>query len=94
LISATNELALCRFACFSASIQNQSTGVQTYTPLQPLQPGTAGPVVLRTQPRFSWYRAFLAAGLLLGFGASAAVFVKVFLIAAQTTLNVSNFLAD
>jgi len=59
-----------------ASIQNQSTGVQTYTPLQPLQPGTAGPVVLRTQPRFSWYRAFLAAGLLLGFGASAAVFIK------------------
>ncbi|KAG2625185.1 hypothetical protein PVAP13_3KG201200 [Panicum virgatum] len=59
-----------------ANIQNQSTGVQTYTPVQSLQPGTAGPVVLRTQPRFSWYRAFLAAGLLLGFGASAAVFVK------------------
>ncbi|XP_039799502.1 peroxisomal membrane protein PEX14-like isoform X6 [Panicum virgatum] len=59
-----------------ANIQNQSTGVQTYTPLQSLQPGTAGPVVLRTQPRFSWYRAFLAAGLLLGFGASAAVFIK------------------
>ena len=36
----------------------------------------------------------ILAGLLLGFGASAAVFVKVFLIAAQTTLNVSNFLAD
>jgi peroxin-14/E3 ubiquitin-protein ligase SIS3 len=59
-----------------ANIQNQSTGVQTYTPVQSLQPGTAGPVVLRRQPRFSWYRAFLAAGLLLGFGASAAVFVK------------------
>ncbi|CAN6349954.1 unnamed protein product [Urochloa humidicola] len=59
-----------------ANIQNQSTGVPNYTPVQSLQPGTAGPVVLRTQPRFSWYQAFLAAGLLLGFGASAAVFVK------------------
>ncbi|CAL4909926.1 unnamed protein product [Urochloa decumbens] len=59
-----------------ANIQNQSPGVQTYTPVQSMQHGTAGPVVLRTQPRFSWYQAFLAAGLLLGFGASAAVFVK------------------
>ncbi|CAN6340939.1 unnamed protein product [Urochloa humidicola] len=59
-----------------ANIQNQSTGVPNYTPVQSLQPGTAGPVVLRMQPRFSWYQAFLAAGLLLGFGASAAVFVK------------------
>ncbi|OEL19694.1 Peroxisomal membrane protein PEX14 [Dichanthelium oligosanthes] len=59
-----------------ANIQNQSTGVKTYTPVQSLQPGTAGPVILHTQPRFSWYRAFLAAGLLLGFGASATVFIK------------------
>ncbi|KAL6624559.1 hypothetical protein ACP70R_031880 [Stipagrostis hirtigluma subsp. patula] len=58
-----------------ANNQNQSTGVQTYAPVQSVQPA-AGPVVLRTQPRFSWYQAFLAAGLLLGFGASAAVFVK------------------
>jgi peroxin-14 len=42
-----------------------------------VQPAT-GPVVLRAQPNFSWYQAFLAAGLLLGFGASAAVFIKVF----------------
>ncbi|XP_012700292.1 peroxisomal membrane protein PEX14 isoform X5 [Setaria italica] len=59
-----------------ANSQNQSTGVQTYAPVQSVLPGTAGPVVLRTQPRFSWYQAFLAAGLLLGFGASAAVFIK------------------
>ncbi|CAD6273397.1 unnamed protein product [Miscanthus lutarioriparius] len=58
------------------SNQNQSAGVQTYAPAQPVHPATAGPVVLRTQPRFSWYQAFLAAGLLLGFGASAAVFIK------------------
>ncbi|XP_066335519.1 peroxisomal membrane protein PEX14-like isoform X5 [Miscanthus floridulus] len=56
--------------------QNHSAGVQTYTPAQPVHPATAGPVILRTQPRFSWYQAFLAAGLLLGFGASAAVFIK------------------
>nr|CAB3464215.1 unnamed protein product [Digitaria exilis] len=59
-----------------ANSQNQYTGVQTYAPVQSVQPGTAGPVVVRTQPRFSWYQAFLAAGLLLGFGASAAVFIK------------------
>ncbi|KAL6864920.1 hypothetical protein ACP4OV_016071 [Aristida adscensionis] len=63
-----------------ASNQNQSTGVQTYAPVQSVQPAsgpvTAGPVVLHQQRRFSWYQAFLAAGLLLGFGASAAVFVK------------------
>jgi len=64
----------------TVSNQNQSAGVQTYAPVQPVHPATAGPVVLRTQPRFSWYQAFLAAGLLLGFGASAAVFIKVFLI--------------
>ncbi|TVU18448.1 hypothetical protein EJB05_34549 [Eragrostis curvula] len=58
-----------------ATNQNQSTGLQTYAPVQSVQPAT-GPVVLRTQPRFSWYQAFLAAGLLLGFGVSAAVFVK------------------
>ncbi|AQK79667.1 Peroxisomal membrane protein PEX14 [Zea mays] len=38
-----------------------------------MHPATAGPVV---RPRFSWYQAFLAAGLLLGFGASTAVFIK------------------
>ncbi|KAF8726936.1 hypothetical protein HU200_019422 [Digitaria exilis] len=59
-----------------ANSQNQYTGVQTYAPVQSVQPGTAGPVIVRTQPRFSWYQAFLAAGLLLGFGASAAVFIK------------------
>ncbi|AQK95786.1 Peroxisomal membrane protein PEX14 [Zea mays] len=56
--------------------QNQSVGVQAYAPAQPVHPANAGPVVLPTQPRFSWYQAFLAAGLLLGFGASAAVFIK------------------
>uniref|UniRef100_A0A0A9CTW2 Peroxisomal membrane protein PEX14 n=2 Tax=Arundo donax TaxID=35708 RepID=A0A0A9CTW2_ARUDO len=60
--------------------QGQAAGVQTYAPVQPVQPATgpvaSGPVVFRTQPKFSWYQAFLAAGLLLGFGASAAVFVK------------------
>jgi peroxin-14/E3 ubiquitin-protein ligase SIS3 len=55
-----------------ANNQNQSTGLQTYAPVQP----ATGPVVLRAQPNFSWYQAFLAAGLLLGFGASAAVFIK------------------
>jgi peroxin-14/E3 ubiquitin-protein ligase SIS3 len=33
--------------------------------------------VSQQHPRFTWYRAFVAAGLLLGFGASAAVFIKV-----------------
>ncbi|KAK3141021.1 hypothetical protein QOZ80_5AG0409020 [Eleusine coracana subsp. coracana] len=55
-----------------ANNQNQSTGLQTYAPVQP----ATGPVVLRAHPKFSWYQAFLAAGLLLGLGASAAVFVK------------------
>ena len=74
-------LALSLFACLlTVNSQNHSAGVQTCTPAQPVHPATAGPVVLRTQPRFSWYQAFLAAGLLLGFGASAAVFIKVFLI--------------
>lgn len=68
--------------------------MQTYAPVQSVQPGTAGPVALRTQPRFSWYQAFLAAGLLLGFGASAAVFIKVFFVPAQVTRHVSNFLAQ
>lgn len=37
----------------------------------------AGPIVVAApQPRLTWYRAFVAAGLLLGFGASAAVFIK------------------
>ncbi|KAM3399244.1 hypothetical protein ACQJBY_004565 [Aegilops geniculata] len=37
----------------------------------------AGPIVVAAQqPRLTWYRAFVAAGLLLGFAASAAVFVK------------------
>ncbi|KAF6986917.1 hypothetical protein CFC21_004611 [Triticum aestivum] len=37
----------------------------------------AGPIIVAApQPRLTWYRAFVAAGLLLGFGASAAVFVK------------------
>ncbi|XP_062230436.1 peroxisomal membrane protein PEX14-like isoform X1 [Phragmites australis] len=58
-----------------ANNQSQSAGVQTYAPVQSVQPAS-GPVVLPTQPRFSWYQAFLAAGLLLGFGASAAVFIK------------------
>jgi peroxin-14/E3 ubiquitin-protein ligase SIS3 len=56
-----------------ANNHNQSTGLlQTYKPVQP----ATRPVVLRAQPKFSWYQAFLAAGLLLGFGASATVFVK------------------
>ncbi|XP_062179811.1 peroxisomal membrane protein PEX14-like isoform X2 [Phragmites australis] len=62
------------------SSKNQSTSMQTYAPVQSLQPATspatADPVVLRPQPKFSWYQAFLAAGLLLGFGASASVFIK------------------
>ncbi|KAJ1261174.1 hypothetical protein BS78_09G007500 [Paspalum vaginatum] len=58
------------------STQGQTTGGQTYAPVQSVHPAAAGPVVLHTQPKFSWYRAFLAAGLLLGFGASAAVFIK------------------
>ncbi|KAM0834793.1 hypothetical protein ACQ4PT_063355 [Festuca glaucescens] len=33
-------------------------------------------IVAQQHPRFTWYRAFVAAGLLLGFGASAAVFIK------------------
>ncbi|XP_008647885.1 peroxin Pex14 isoform X2 [Zea mays] len=53
--------------------QNQSAGAQTYAPARSMHPATAGPVV---RPRFSWYQAFLAAGLLLGFGASTAVFIK------------------
>ncbi|KAF0924211.1 hypothetical protein E2562_008508 [Oryza meyeriana var. granulata] len=52
--------------------QNQSTLVQ---PAQP-GPAPAGSIIVATQPKFSWYRAFVAAGLLLGFGVSAAVFVK------------------
>jgi peroxin-14 len=46
----------------------------------PLQTYAAQPqsaiVVSQQHPRFTWYRAFVAAGLLLGFGASAAVFIK------------------
>uniref|UniRef100_A0A0D9WBP8 Peroxisomal membrane protein PEX14 n=1 Tax=Leersia perrieri TaxID=77586 RepID=A0A0D9WBP8_9ORYZ len=61
-----------------ANSQNLSTLVQQpYAPAQPVTgPAPAGSIVLATQPKFSWYRAFIAAGLLLGFGASAAVFVK------------------
>jgi hypothetical protein len=63
------------FFLLTANNHNQSTGLlQTYKPVQP----ATRPVVLRAQPKFSWYQAFLAAGLLLGFGASATVFVKVF----------------
>jgi hypothetical protein len=77
-ISFTDLPCLCLLAY---SQQPESfAGVKTYTLAQPVHPATAGPVVLRTQPRFSWYQAFLAAGLLLGFGASDAVFIKVFLI--------------
>uniref|UniRef100_A0A0E0KXE6 Peroxisomal membrane protein PEX14 n=1 Tax=Oryza punctata TaxID=4537 RepID=A0A0E0KXE6_ORYPU len=57
-----------------ANNQNQSTVVQPYAPRQPATP--AGSIIVATQPKFSWYRAFVAAGLLLGFGVSAAVFVK------------------
>lgn len=65
-----------------------SPSTQTQPPAAPVQPyasssvqPAAGPITLATaQPRFSWYRAFLAAGLLLGFGASAAVFIKKLLI--------------
>ncbi|KAG8084679.1 hypothetical protein GUJ93_ZPchr0010g8844 [Zizania palustris] len=63
-----------------ANNQNQPTAVQPYAPVQPAQPATgpapAGSIVVSTQPKFSWYHAFITAGLLLGFGASAAVFVK------------------
>lgn len=53
---------------------HSSTVVQPYAPRQPATP--AGSIIVATQPKFSWYRAFVAAGLLLGFGVSAAVFVK------------------
>uniref|UniRef100_A0ACD5XCQ4 Uncharacterized protein n=1 Tax=Avena sativa TaxID=4498 RepID=A0ACD5XCQ4_AVESA len=46
--------------------------LQTYA----AQPQSAIIVSQQQHPRFTWYRAFVAAGLLLGFGASAAVFIK------------------
>ncbi|KAM3405725.1 hypothetical protein ACQJBY_000003 [Aegilops geniculata] len=52
------------------------TPVPAAAPQAYAQPA-AGPIVVAApQPRLTWYRAFVAAGLLLGFGASAAVFVK------------------
>ncbi|CAM0958939.1 unnamed protein product [Alopecurus aequalis] len=45
---------------------------------QPVYRLPPGQMILADQhhPRFTWYRALVAAGLLLGFGASAAVFIK------------------
>ncbi|KAF6981558.1 hypothetical protein CFC21_000025 [Triticum aestivum] len=59
-----------------------SPPTQTQSPVPAAAPQAyaqpaAGPIVVAApQPRLTWYRAFIAAGLLLGFGASAAVFVK------------------
>lgn len=79
-------------ACFAAanSQNHSSTVVQPYAPRQPATP--AGSIIVATQPKFSWYRAFVAAGLLLGFGVSAAVFVKVSSAHLSTYLKLFNSL--
>ncbi|XP_015693310.1 peroxisomal membrane protein PEX14-like isoform X1 [Oryza brachyantha] len=60
-----------------ASHQNQSTLVQPHAPVQSATAlAPAGSIIVATSPKFSWYRAFVAAGLLLGFGVSTALFVK------------------
>ncbi|KAF6981556.1 hypothetical protein CFC21_000025 [Triticum aestivum] len=70
-----------------------SPPTQTQSPVPAAAPQAyaqpaAGPIVVAApQPRLTWYRAFIAAGLLLGFGASAAVFVKKILVTLTQALD-------
>ncbi|XP_051228030.1 peroxisomal membrane protein PEX14 isoform X1 [Lolium perenne] len=60
----------------SPSTQAQPPAPAAAAPLQTYAQPQSAIVVAQQHPRFTWYRAFVAAGLLLGFGASAAVFIK------------------
>ncbi|KAM0859158.1 hypothetical protein ACQ4PT_047394 [Festuca glaucescens] len=60
----------------SPSTQTQPPPAAATAPQQTYAQPQSAIVVAQQHPRFTWYRAFVAAGLLLGFGASAAVFIK------------------
>lgn len=69
--------------------------IQPAATAQTLQPAAAGPtgvvssVETLTQPRFHWYHAFLAVGLLAVSGAGTAVLIKVstIFLCSTTTSN-------